>query len=327
MKDDKAKPLKVLVSGSHGLIGSLLVEQLRERGDEVVRLVRTRKAGPGETSWDPDGRRVPVEELEGFDAVVHLGGASIGDKRWTERYKERLWNSRVVSTDILVKGLVETILPPKVFVAASAIGFYGDRGNEVLTERSERGSGFLADMCVEWEAATAPAAAAGIRTVNLRSGMVLSPQGGALARQLPLFKFGIAGRLGAGTQYVSWISLTDEVRAILHVIDDASVSGPVNLVSPNPVTNAEMTRAIGWAVKRPTLVPAPRWMMAASLGSQLTDEVLLASQRVQPAKLRASRFRFQDEDLGKTVEAMLAPPPRTDEDGESKKKRKKDKKK
>lgn len=322
--------MKVLVAGSHGLIGSSLVEALISRGDHVVRLVRSRRSADGEIRWDLHSQSIDLELMEGFDAVVHLGGVSIGERRWSEREKELLWNSRIVSTDILAQALAKVIVRPATFVCASAVGYYGDRGDEVLTEKASSGEGFLAALCKEWEAATATAAQVGIRTVNLRSGVVLSPLGGALARQLPLFRLGLGGRLGPGTQWLPWITLDDEVAAILHALDTPSLAGPVNLTSPNPVTNAQYTSMLGEQLRRLTLVPSPRWMLKVALGEQLTDEVLLASQRVRPSKLLASGFSFQHADLADALAHLLRRPSgeqdESSDDTSSKKKHKKNKK-
>jgi uncharacterized protein len=299
--------LKVLIAGSHGMIGSALTERLETLGHSVTRLVRG-KAGEGDVSWypSPTNSSINLEGLEGFDAVVHVGGLSIAERRWTEGTKEKLWNSRIVSSEILTRSLLEITGRPKVFVCASAIGYYGDRGDDWLDETSDAGTGFLAELCQRWEEVTKPAAESGIRTVNLRSGIVLSPDGGTLKLQIPLFKLCMGGRLGDGQQFTSWISLDDEVGAIIHAIETDSLSGPVNLVAPNPVRNIDYTQILGEVLNRPTKIPAPRWMIATGLGTQLTDEVLLASQRVEPKKLRATGFRFRDMHLRPALTRMFA---------------------
>jgi uncharacterized protein (TIGR01777 family) len=296
--------MRVAVSGSSGLVGSALCRALEGRGDEVVRLVR-RPAGAGEVSWDPGTGRLDGRALAGVDAAVHLAGAGIGDRRWTAARRATLVSSRVDSTALLAGVLAGVEPRPRVLVNASAVGFYGDRGSEELTEASPPGTGFLADLSRRWEAATAPASAAGIRTVCLRSGVVLAGAGGALARQLPLFKLGLGGRLGSGRQWVSWVSLADEVNAVLHALDHERLSGPVNVVSPHPVTNAELASALGRAVRRPAVVAVPALVLRLVLGGALVDEVLLASQRVVPAALAQSGFAFSYPDLDAALAAAL----------------------
>jgi len=283
--------MRVAVSGASGLIGSALCRALEERGDHVVRLVRgTPRAG--EVAWDPGSGAVDRQGLEGVEAAVHLAGAGIGDRRWTPARRALLVSSRVDSTTLLAATLAGLEPQPRVLVNASAVGIYGDRGAEELTEASPAGTGFLAELCRRWEAATAPAAAAGIRTVCLRSGIVLSRSGGALARQMPLFRFGVGGRLGSGRQWVSWISITDEVNVVLHALDNETLSGPVNSVAPHPVTNAEFTSALGRAVHRPAVLAVPAPVLRLALGRELVDEALLASQRALPAALHESGFAF-----------------------------------
>ena len=283
--------MRVAVSGASGLIGSALCRALEERGDHVVRLVRGTPQG-GEVAWDPGSGAVDRQGLEGVEAAVHLAGAGIGDRRWTPARRALLVSSRVDSTTLLAATLAGLEPQPRVLVNASAVGIYGDRGAEELTEASPAGTGFLAELCRRWEAATAPAAAAGIRTVCLRSGIVLSRSGGALARQMPLFRFGVGGRLGSGRQWVSWISITDEVNVVLHALDNETLSGPVNSVAPHPVTNAEFTSALGRAVHRPAVLAVPAPVLRLALGRELVDEALLASQRALPAALHESGFAF-----------------------------------
>jgi len=294
--------MRVLIAGSHGLVGTALVERLEDLGHEVVRLVRN-VPGDGEVSWK--NALGDTDELEGFNAVVTLGGVSIGQKRWRRREKERIWDSRVGPTEQLARRFANVVLRPEVFISASAVGFYGNRADEILDENSGQGHGFLAELANSWEDATSPASAVGVRVVNLRSGIVLSPQGGALAKQLPIFKLGIGGRLGPGTQYVSWISLHDEVEAIVFAMTHRRIEGPINLTAPNPVRNAEFTEALGSALHRPTFIPAWTWMLRAGFGTQLTYEALLVSQRVVPKKLLDAGFEFRDELIDQAFEALF----------------------
>jgi uncharacterized protein (TIGR01777 family) len=291
--------MRVLIAGSSGVIGQALGEALAGRGDEVVRLLRPQSPGDG-VVWNPASGTIEARAVEGFDAVVNLAGRSIGDKRWTKAEKQRLWDSRVDSTRLLADTIAAQEHPPAVVVNASAVGYYGDGGGSILTELSTSGSGFLADLCVAWEAAAEPAIRAGIRVVNLRSGIVLSVTGGALGRLLaPLgprwlspFRWGLGGPVGGGRQWWSWISLGDEVRAILHVLD-TEISGPVNLVAPNPVTNRDFTRALGRVLRRPAFLPIPGFALRLFLGSELADALVLGGQRVTPEVLLASGFEFE----------------------------------
>lgn len=283
--------MRVVVSGSSGLIGRSLLAALRARGDEVTVLVR-RPPAAGEARWDPATGSIDAGALEGAGAVVNLAGAGIGDKRWSTARRHEILSSRVQGTTLLARSMAEIAHPPTVLVNASAVGFYGDRGDEVLTEASTRGRGFLAEVCAAWEDATEPAAQAGVRVVRLRSGVVLSAHGGALARQLPLFRLGVGGRLGTGRQWLSWISLSDEVRAILHALDEPDVEGPLNATAPEPVTNRAFTHALGRALHRPSVCAVPAFALRVALGPDLASEMVLAGQRVLPAKLTATGFTF-----------------------------------
>ena len=283
--------MKVAVTGSHGLIGSALVAQCEREGHDVIRLVRGAPQGPGEVRWDPEAGTVDGPALEGVDAVVNLAGEGVAEKRWTPAQKARIRDSRVRGTTALAEALAALASKPAVLVNGSAVGYYGERGDTVLAEDARPGECFLADVVVEWEAATAPAADAGIRVVCARTGIVLSRRGGALKRQLPLFRAGLGGRLGSGKFWMSWISITDEVNALMHAIDTPSLSGPVNLVSPHPVTNAELTKALARALHRPAFLTVPPFALNLALGGELTEN-LLASQRVRPTKLEASGFAF-----------------------------------
>ena len=283
--------MRVLVTGSHGLIGSELVANLRSAGHTVTPLVRS-KPEPGQASWDPAAGTIDASALEGHDAAVHLAGVGIGDHRWTPEHKQAVLESRVKGTDLLARTLAALASPPRVLASGSAVGFYGDRGDEELTESSGPGTGFLSDVVQRWEAATAPAADAGIRVVYLRTGVVLSAKGGALKKQLLPFKAGIGGRLGSGRQYLSWISGTDHPAASRHVLVTDSLQGPVNLCSPVPVTNAEFTRALGRALGRPTVMPVPTAALNLLFGKEMVEEMMLGGQRVLPAALEASGFEF-----------------------------------
>ncbi len=255
---------------------------LTKDGHEVVRLERGAAGSQGGLSWDPDAGRLDPASLVGIDAAVHLAGAPIADKRWTADQKRRIVDSRTKTTDLLSRRLAELSPVPSVLVSGSAIGFYGDRGDAVVDEGSPAGTGFLAGVCQQWEAATAPAQDAGIRVAHARTGIVLSAGGGMLKKLLPLFRVGMGGRLGSGTQYISWISLEDEVRALMYALQTPSISGAVNLTAPNPVTNAEFTTTLGAVLGRPTKVTAPKFGLAALMGHELVAEMLLAGQRVVP---------------------------------------------
>lgn len=286
--------MKVAVTGASGLIGSALVESLRASGHDVLRLVRRPAAAADEVTWDPAAGTVDLERLAGTDAVVHLAGAGVGDKRWTAAYKETIRRSRVDGTRTIVRAMTALDPMPSVLLSGSAVGYYGDRGEEVLLESSARGEGFLADVVVEWEAETAPAAAAGIRTALLRTGLVMAEGGGAFGRLLPIMKAGVGGQIGDGRMWWPWITLVDEVRAIEHLLE-AEVSGPVNLGSPHPARNAEVTKALGRALHRPTLVPVPGFALRVVLGEFSSD--VTGSQRMVPQVLTDSGFDFVHADL------------------------------
>lgn len=295
--------MRVVIAGSSGVIGSAVAEALRLRGDEVVRLVRPASPGSG-VAWDPATGTIDTAGIDGADAVVNLAGRSIGARRWTSAEKRLLWDSRVDSTSLLAETVAVLERPPSLFLNASAVGYYGDGGDAVLTEESSAGSGFLSDLTVAWEAATAPASSAGCAVALLRSGIVLSLSGGALGRLLAPFgprwlspfRWGVGGRVGRGRQWWSWITLADEVRAILHILDNG-LSGPINLVSEQPVTNREFTRALGRALRRPTAIPIPEFVLRAILGSGLARSLVLEGQRVVPAALLRSGFEFTTSDV------------------------------
>jgi uncharacterized protein (TIGR01777 family) len=294
---------KVLVSGSSGLIGAALCSFLAAKGYQVTRLVRGESSGENQISWDPT-KPIAPESVSGFDIVVHLAGESIVG-RWTDERKAAIRHSRVAGTKNLAKALAEAPQRPRVFISASAIGYYANRGQETLREESSVGRGFLADVCREWEFATNAAADAGIRTAQTRFGIVLSRAGGALAKMLPPLRLGIGGNMGNGRQWWSWIDLQDVVGAIEHVIKTGSLHGAVNVVSPNPVTNAEFTKTLASVLSRPAVFPMPAFVARLALG-QMADELLLASQRVEPAKLLASGYSFQQPNLRQSLQTMLS---------------------
>lgn len=297
--------MDVAVTGSSGFIGRPLVAALRGDGHQVRRVVR-RTPGPEDVAWDPAAGTIDLDALAGVDAVVHLAGEGIDAKRWTARQKRRVLESRTSGTDTIAKAVARLDPPPSVLVSASAIGYYGDRGDEVLTEDSGPGDNFLADVCVAWEGAALPAVLAGVRTTFVRTGIVLDPSGGALARMLPLFKLGLGGPMG-GDQWWSWISLPDTVHAIVHLLE-AEVAGPVNLTAPEPVTNAELTRVLGAVLRRPTLVPVPRFGPQLLLGRELAQTVVYTSARVAPTRLEASRYPFRHPRLEPALRAVLGKP-------------------
>jgi hypothetical protein len=308
--------MHLLVTGSSGLIGTALVDAASARGDTVTRLVRRpsapadggRTAGVNDVTWDPDAGHVDLDALTAtgpVDGVVHLAGAGVGDKRWNPARKRVIIESRTRGTDLLARTVAGLDPRPDVLVSASAVGWYGDRGDDVLVESEPAGSGFLAGVCVAWEAATGPAEAAGIRTVHLRTGIVLSPTGGALAKQLPLFRLGVGGRIGSGRQYRSWITLDDEVAAILHCLDDVDLFGAVNATAPSPATDAQLAKAIGAALHRPAVLPVPSAALKVALGPEMATDMVLASQRAVPSRLTATGFTFRHSDLDEAVRAVL----------------------
>lgn len=304
--------MRVAVTGSHGLIGTELVAELGRRGHEVTRLVRS-QPGPGEAAWDPAGGTIETEKLEGHDAVVHLAGVGIGDHRWTDDHKRAVLDSRAQGTGVLARTLAGLSSPPKVLASGSAVGFYGYLSDEPMTEASPPGDGFLAGLVTAWEAAAAPAADAGVRVVNVRSGVVLTAKGGALKKELLPFKLGIAGKLGTGRQWLSWISLADEVAAIIHLLTAGDLHGPVNVTSPEPVTNAEFTATLARVLRRPAFMPVPTLALHALFGKGMTQEMLLGGQKVLPTVLDAAGFRFAyprlEDALRYTLGAVTTPPP------------------
>ncbi len=293
-------PRNILISGGSGLIGSALILPLHASGCRIAQL--TRRDAPGQIKWEPLQPIAP-SLVSGFDAVIHLSGEPIFG-RWTAEKKKRIRESRVLSTAHLAKALAEAARPPKVFVCASAVGYYGNRGDEILTEQSPPGVGFLPDVCREWEAAADAATQAGIRTVHLRNGLVLSSAGGALKPMLFPFRLGLGGRVGTGSQWWSWIALADLVGIVRHVLVTDSVSGPVNAVSPNPVQNSEFTRILASVLSRPAILPVPSLAVKLALG-EMGAELLLSSQRVRPTALSRSGYSFQNEGLTDTLRTIL----------------------
>ena len=300
-----ARPLHVAVSGASGLVGAALVSFLTTGAHRVTRLVRSAPE-PGEDAvrWDPEGGTIDAGGLDGVDAVVHLAGESIAAGRWTSARRARIVSSRVQGTRLLTETLAALSRPPRTLVCASAIGFYGDRGAEVLTEESASGEGFLAEVCRAWEEAAAPAVTAGIRVVHLRLGVVLSAAGGALAMMLPPFELGAGGVLGPGTQYMSWVALDDVVGAVLHSLVSERVQGPANVVAPAAVTNRELTRSLGRVLRRPALIPVPAVALRLALGD-MADEMLLASARVEPGRLRDTGYVFRHPELEAALRQTL----------------------
>ena len=297
--------MQIAVTGSSGMIGSALCAALADDGHDVVRVVRTSPAPPGTVHWDPQGGEIDAAGLEGVDAVVHLAGAGVGDHRWTDEYKREVHDSRSKGTDLLARTLAGLDRPPKVLLSASGIHYYGHRGDEVLTEESSGpGEGFLPGVVADWEAATEPASAAGIRTVMFRNGVVLG-RGGALGKMLPLFRLALGGRLGSGDQWMSWIALDDEIEAIVFLLEHDEIAGPVNLTAPQPVTNRDFTAALGRAVHRPAVLPVPRIGPRLLLGRELADEMLFFSIRALPARLENAGLRFLRPDIDAGFKAAL----------------------
>ncbi|MEZ5381887.1 MAG: TIGR01777 family oxidoreductase [Microthrixaceae bacterium] len=300
--------MDVAITGSGGLIGTALSEALRARGDRVLQLTRSsNRAAADEHAayWSPDDGDIDAAAIEGLDAVIHLAGEPIAAKRWTAQQQRTILTSRTKGTSLIAGTIAGLRTPPKVLLSASAIGYYGDTGDATVDESAPPGSDFLAKVCVEWEGAARVAAEADIRTVTLRTGIVQSTRGGALATQMPFFKFGLGGKVLPGTQWVSWISLTDEVEATLHCLDHDAVSGPVNLVAPNPVTNAEYASTLGSVLHRPTFI-IPMIGPKVLYGSELAESLLKTSQRVDNGVLRDTGYHFAHSELRPALEAALA---------------------
>ncbi|MFI5985607.1 TIGR01777 family oxidoreductase [Streptomyces sp. NPDC051555] len=296
--------MRIVVTGSAGLIGTALVRSLRKDGHDIVRLVRRTSTAPDEAEWDPRRGYVAPAALTGSEAVVHLAGAGVGDHRWSASYKREIRDSRVLGTTAIATAVAAMERPPSVLVCGSAIGYYGDTGRRAVDESAPAGTGFLPSVCVEWEAAAAPAAAAGVRTAFARTGLVVAAEGGAWGKLFPVFRAGIGGRLGDGRQYWSYISLHDEIAALRHLIVTPELSGPVNLTAPEPLTNREITAAMGRVLRRPTVCTVPAAAMRIALGEFSED--VLGSQRVRPARLLESGFVFRHPGIDEAIGAALA---------------------
>lgn len=295
---------RIAITGATGLVGSRLVSRLEERGDEVYRLVRSEPKAANEIHWNPAGGTIDKDGLEGMDAVVHLAGASIAGGLWTEKRKRLIRSSRVDGTALLSQALASLNEPPKVLVSTSAIGYYGDGGQQVITEGSPSGDDFLAEVCRAWEHAAGPAKQSGIRVVHPRFGLVLDGGGGMLPLMSLPFKLGMGGDIGSGDQYMSWIMLDDLVDILIESIENDAISGPINAVAPHPVTNSEFTKAMGRALKRPTFMKVPAFA-AKALGGQLVEQLILVSQRVVPAGLNDHGFAFRYATIDAALEAAF----------------------
>jgi uncharacterized protein (TIGR01777 family) len=287
--------MKVAITGSNGLVGSHLIPVLKSMGAQITRLVRS-KPKAGEVEWHPNQDEVNPRSLEGFDTIINLAGENIAGGRWTDDQKRKIRDSRINGTHLLSEAIAKLSPKPRVFICASATGIYGDRDDETLDEQSESGGGFLAGVCREWEKACEPASKAGVRVVNLRLGPILAREGGMLAKLLTPFKMGMGGKVGSGRQYISWIAIDDAIQAIKLAIEDASIQGALNIVSPNPVTNEEFTKTLGHVLNRPTALAMPAFAARLAFG-EMADEMLLASQKVLPKKLLKAGFHFQFPDL------------------------------
>jgi uncharacterized protein (TIGR01777 family) len=302
--------MRILLTGSSGLIGQALVPFLTAGGHQVTRLIRSQApATTGQISWNPSGGIIPADILEGFDAVVHLAGETVAG-RWTARKKARILESRAKGTRLLSESLAQLRHPPRALVSASAVGFYGDRDDEIVSEASPAGSLFLSEVATAWEVATEPAARSGIRVVNLRIGFVLSAAGGGLAMMLWFFRMGVGGRVGNGRQYLSWVAVEDVVGAVLHALASDALRGPVNVVAPHPVTNLEFTKTLGRVLRRPTIFPMPAFAARLAFG-EMAENLLLASTRVEPSRLLATGYQFRFPQLEATLRHVLGVTRRT----------------
>ena len=283
--------MKIAIAGSSGLVGSALIPILQSGGNQITRLVRS-SPKPGEIEWHPNQDEVNPQRLEGFETIINLAGENIAGGRWTDEQKRKIRVSRINGTHLLSESIAKMTSKPGAFICASATGIYGDRDDETLDEQSETGGGFLAGVCREWEQATEPASKAGVRVVNLRMGPILARDGGMLSKLLTPFKMGMGGKVGSGKQYISWVALDDAVNAIKLAIDDKSIQGPINIVSPNPVTNEEFTKTLGHVLNRPTALAMPAFAARLAFG-EMADEMLLASQKVMPNRLNQAGFQFR----------------------------------
>ena len=299
--------MKILIGGSHGLVGTALIKSLETEGHEIFRLVRHAPTSKTEVEWSPDRYSIALARIEGFDAVVNLAGESIAEGRWTDEKKRRIRESRVKGTKLLGDALANLDVPPKNFVCASAIGYYGNRGDELLTETSAPGDNFLAKVCAEWEEATALATEKGIRVVNARFGVILDTNGGALKKMLPPFRMGAGGKIGSGKQWMSWIALDDVVGALNFALTNDSLRGPVNFVAPSPATNAEFTKTLGKVLSRPTILPIPAFAIKLLFG-EMGEALLLGGQRVAPKRLIAGGYEFSYPQLEQAFVHILEKP-------------------
>jgi uncharacterized protein (TIGR01777 family) len=296
--------MKIAIAGASGLVGAAVSPELEAEGHDIVRLVRN-SARTGEIEWHPNQDSIDPGHLEGFDAIINLAGENVSEGRWTDEKKKKIHDSRVHGTHLLSEAIAKLITKPRCFLCASATGIYGDRGDETLDEQSESGGGFLAGVCREWEKATEPAHRAGVRVVNLRFGPILARAGGMLEKMLTPFKMGLGGKIGSGKQYISWVGLEDSIGAMKLALTDESIRGPLNVVSPTPVTNERFTRALGEVLSRPTVMAMPAFAARLAFG-EMADEMLLVSQKVIPKKLQAAGFQFQYSDLDSALQHYVS---------------------
>ena len=295
--------MRIAIAGASGLVGKALTPLLEAEGHEVVRLVRSSPKA-GEIEWHPNQDSIDPAKLQEFDAIINLAGENVAEGRWTDEKKKKIHDSRVNGTHLLSEAIAKLTTKPRCFLCASATGIYGDRGDETLDEQSESGGGFLAGVCREWEKATEPAHRAGVRVVNFRFGPILARAGGMLEKMLTPFKMGLGGKIGAGKQYISWVAIEDAVAVIKRVLNDESIRGPLNVVSPKPVTNERFTRALGEVLSRPTVMAVPAFAARLAFG-EMADEMLLVSQKVIPKKLQAAGFQFEYSDLEAALQHYL----------------------